>query len=117
MKMRTASQLLDEEIRAYRKKLQVNLTSRGELRRYGFDTNEIDAIVQEEKEAMEREIAQYLERETARLPEREAELAERRERTFADLAFVRIWLPQCLAPVSCECTSLTTREVYDSYLA
>lgn len=118
MKLRTAKQLLDEEIRAYRKKLQTNLTSRGELRRDGFDTNEIDEIVQEEKEAMERELAQYLERETARLPERETELAERRERTFASLVFVRIWLPQCLAPVSCDLTTtLTTREVYDSYLA
>ena len=118
MKLRTAQQLLDEEVRAYRKYLRANLTSRGELRKDGFETNEIDDIIQEEKDDMERDVAQYLERETTRLPDREVELAERRERTFAHLAFAGIWLPQCLISIcSLWRSSLTTKVVYDSYLA
>ena len=116
MKLRTAQQLLDEEVRAYRKYLRANLTSRGELRKDGFETNEIDDIIQEEKDDMERNVAQYLERETARLPEREARLAEQRERTFANLAFNRVWLPQCLIPVAYDLSELTTKGVYNSYL-
>ena len=116
MRLRTVQQLLDEEIRAYRKYLKANLTSRAELRRDGFETAEIDDFIQEEKDKMERDVTRLLEREMARLPEREAELAELRDRTFADLAFTRIWLPQCLTPVAYEFSALMTKDVYASYL-
>ena len=50
-------------------------------------------------------------------PEREAELAERREHAFSRIAFTQVWLPQCLTPVPWGHSALTTKEVYDSYLA
>ena len=116
MPLKTAQQLIEDEVKEYRKELMRDVTKRSELRSYGYDSDEIDAAIQGEKDEVEREVADYRAELMKELPEREAELTEERDYTFALAAFNNVWLPQCLTPVDKESSTLVTKEVYENYL-
>ena len=117
MPLKTAQQLIEDEVKEYRKELMRDVTKRSELKADGLDSDEIDAVIQEEKDEVESEVATYLAELMKELPEREAELVEERDYTFAPAAFSTVWLPQCLTPVDGESSTLVTKEVYEYYLA
>ncbi len=117
MPLKTAHQLIEDEVKEHRKELMRDVTKRSELRGLGYDSDEIDALIQEEKDEVEREVAEYRAELMKELPERESELAEERNYTFALAAFNNVWLPQCLTPLDGETSTLVTKEVYESYVA
>ncbi len=117
MPLKTAQQLIEDEVKEYRKELMRDVTKRSELKASGYDSDEIDALIQEEKDEVEGEVAEYRAELMKELPERESELAEERDYTFALAAFNNVWLPQCLTPLDGESSTLVTKEVYESYLA
>ena len=117
MPLRTDQQLIEGEVKEHRKDLMRDVTKRSELKGLGYDSDEIDALIQEEKDEVEREVAEYRAELMEELPEHEAELAEERDDTFALAAFNNVWLPQCLTPVDGETSTLVTKEVYESYVA
>ena len=115
--VKTAQQLIEDEVKEQRRELMRDVTKRSELRALGYDSDEIDAEIQEEKDEVECEVAEYRAELMKELPEREAELVEERDYTFALAAFNNVWLPQCLTPLDGESSTLVTKEVYESYLA
>lgn len=117
MPLKTAQQLIEDEVKEYRKELMRDVTKRSELRGLGYDSDEIDALIQEEKDEVEREVAEHRAELMKELPEREAELVEERDYTFVLAAFNNVWLPQCLTPLDGETSTLVTKEVYESYVA
>ena len=117
MPLKTAQQLIEDEVKEYRTELMRDVTKRSELRAMGYESDEIDAEIQEEKDEVERDVADYRAELMKELPEREAELVEERDYTFALAAFNNVWLPQCLTPLAGESSTLVTKEVYESYLA
>ena len=94
-----------------------DVTKRSELKGSGFDSDEIDVLIQEEKDEVEREVVEYRAELMKELPERESELTEERDYAFALAVFNNVWLPQCLTPVDGESSTLVTKEVYEYYLA
>ena len=116
MQPRTAKQLIEDEVKEYRKELMRGVTKRSELKADGFESYEIDQMIQEEKDDFEQEVAEYKSELMAELPERERQLAEERIYTFASAAFNDVWLPKCLTPLSGEVSTLVTKEVYEYYL-
>ena len=117
MPIKTARDLIEDEVREYRTELLRDVTKRSELRADGFNSDEIDAVIQEEKDEVEREVAELRAKLMKELPQRESELAEERDHTFAVTAFNDVWLAQCLTPADGEASGLVTKEVYDSYLS
>ena len=117
MPLKTAQQLIEDEVKEYRKELMRDVTKRSELKGLGHDSDEIDALIQEEKDEVEREVVEYRAELMKELPEREADLVEERDYTFALAAFNNVWLPQCLTSLDGEPSTLVTKEVYESYLA
>lgn len=117
MSLRTAKQIIEDEVKEYRKELLQGVTKRSELRECGYETHEIDEIIQQEKDDIEREVAEHRSALLEELPEREAALAETRDYTFASVAFNDVWLPNCLEPSDEEASALVTKTVYESYLA
>ena len=93
MPLKTAQQLIEDEVKEYRKELMRDVTKRSELKADGLDSAEIDAVIQEEKDEVESEVATYRAELMKELPEREAELVEERDYTFALAAFSTVWLP------------------------
>ena len=117
MPLRTAQQLIEDEVKEYRKELIRDVTKRSEFKSLGMEKWETDHEIQMEKDEVEREVAAYRVELMKELPEREADLAEERDYTFALAAFNNVWLPQCLIQVDGEFSALVTKEVYESYLA
>ena len=111
MPLRTAQQLIEDDVKEYRKELLRDVSKRSELRAIGYDSDEIYTEIQREKDEVELEVAEYRTELMKELPEREAELAEERNYTFALAAFDSVWLPQCLMPVDGEPSTLVTKQV------
>lgn len=117
MPPKTAQQLIEDEVKEFRRELMRGVTKRGELRAIGYEDYEIDEAIEEEKDEVEREVAEYRDELMAELPEREAELEAERVHIFAVAAYRNIWLPQCLTPVDDGPSTLVTKDVYEHYLA
>ena len=117
MPLKTAEQLIEQEVKEHRKELLKDVAKRGELKANGFEDYEIDEMIQEEKDEVERDVAEYRAELMAELPQRETELAEERICIFELAAFNNLWLPHCLMPVEGEGSTLVTKEAYEHYLA
>ena len=117
MPLKTAQELIEDDVKEYRKELLQGVPKRGELRADGLYSHEIDAAIQEARDEVESDVDSYRAELMKELPERESELAEERNHTFAVAAFNNVWLPKCLTPTDGEASSLVTKEVYDGYLA
>ena len=59
MPPKTAQQLIEDEVKEYRKELLRDVTKHSELKADDLDSDEIDAVIQEEKDEVEREVATY----------------------------------------------------------
>ena len=117
MPLKTAQELIEDEVKEFRRELLRDLPKRSQLRADSYDRDEIDALIQEAKDEVERDVAEHRAELMKELPERESELAEERDYTFAVTAFNNVWLPQCLTPADGEASGLVTKEVYESYLS
>ena len=117
MPPRTAKQFIEDDVREFRRDLLAEVSKRGDFRGMQYEPYEIDELIQEEKDNVERQVDQYRAELLTDLPRREAELEEEREGTFAIAAFEDIWLPQCLAPIDGDPSTLVTKEAYEHYLA
>lgn len=116
MPLKTAKLQIEDEVKEYRKDLLRDLTKRSDLKGLGYDSDEIDCIIQEEKDDIEKEVNEYRAELMAILPEREAELEIMRRYTFAIVAFREVWLPKCLTPSEEENSRLVTKKVYEHYI-
>lgn len=117
MPLKTAAQLIEDEVKEYRKELMKDVSKRGELRADGFESSEIDEMIQQEKDEVERDVAEYRAGLMAELPQREMELAEERTDILKSVAFNDLWLPNCLIPLDGETSTLVTKEAYEHYLS
>ena len=118
MRLKTAEAMIEDEAKDLRASLlRSDVRTRGELRKDGYESDEIDEAIRSDKEDVEEQVAEYRAERLRELPEFTVELAERRVRTFTMVAFDAVWLPECLERLDGESSDLTTKEVYEAYLA
>ena len=118
MKLKTAREIMEEEIEDYRHQLvQAYTTPRHELIADGYTEKEMEEEAAANAVHIREELEEYHAQRLQEFPDFEQELADRRQRAFATYALANLWLPNCLEHLEGETSTLVTKNVYDAYLA